>query len=67
MASNEVKLRLSVDGAAQVVGGMNAVSSSMQTMEAAAGYAKSALVAFAGVASISAFKGMVQGSIEASA
>ena len=67
MADNEVKLRLSVDGSAQVVSGMDAVSSSMQTMETAAGYAKTALVAFAGVASISAFKGMVQGSIEASA
>lgn len=67
MANNEVKLKLSVDGAAQVVSGMDAVSGSMKSMETAAGYAKSALIAFAGVASISALKGMVQGSIEASA
>lgn len=67
MANNEVKLKLSVDGAAQVVSVMDAVSGSMKSMETAAGYAKRALIAFTGVASISALKGMVQGSIEASA
>lgn len=76
--ANDIKFTLALEGGTAVTSGLDSVSKkfvdlktnvkdAMQGVESALGFAKTALVAFAGVASINAFKGMIQGSIEATA
>lgn len=61
LLANMARLQKDMDDAKSVVG------NAMKSIETAVGYAKTALVAFAGVATFDAFKGMIKGSIEATA
>lgn len=61
MAANVAKLQADMDAAKRVVG------DSMKSIEEAVGYAKKAFIAFAGVATVDAFAGMIRGSIDSAA